>query len=64
MRVRARACVCVREGGRREGGKAGWREGGREGRREGDETDTGCVGARGAVSRNQGLRAVCFLNRK
>ena len=60
--MRACACACVRLRKRR--GKAGRREGGREGRREGDETDTGCVGARGAVSRNQGLRAVCFLKRK
>ena len=51
-----RVPVCVRK--RR--GKAG----GREGKREADKTDTGCVGASGAVSRNHGMWAVCFLKRK
>ena len=56
MHVRARVCACVRK----RKGKAG----GREGKREADKTDTGCVGASRAVSRNQGMRAVCFLKRK
>ena len=52
MHARARA--------RKRRGKAG----GSEGEREADETDTACVGASGAVSRNQGMRAVCFRKRK